>query len=471
MRRDSFLLPALSMGLLYCASSFAVIVVNLRGGGKPGGDPVALFHFGVALLTGLGIYCTAGIQRNARYRIFAALTALTGLFCAAVPVLPGDLPLWVFNGRFPVIGISGGIFLPLGLALFFRAAPSGREGFFYGLIMAFGELLWVTLFPLLGGVFADPAPNGQAFHLFTLNCLILGGTGLCLGATLYALGNRETGGHTPAGEDKIPEASEGTRAALLWIFGAGAGLFLITGLETGMALPKTALRPGLVGPPYFLPLLFLPLAGRMLDGEKPGRLMLVLVPACLSLPFLGPAQANGLLDPLTLFCLLSVTRQTLLLAVLTACARLMKPHRLLPLLLTLAHCLHLMQPVGALPRGLLSAFPNGVFAVALLLAVGTACCLWRFRRLLEEKPKLWELPPAKNTTSEPDMGKFHAFAAAYDLTKREQELLLGLIRGKSLEDLARELGVALSTVRYHQTGILKKAGMSSRSKLLRCFSL
>lgn len=130
MRHDSFLLPALSMGLLYCASSFAVIVVNLRGGGKTAGDPVALFHFVVALLMALGIYCAARIQRNARYRLFAALTALFGLFCAAVPVLPGDLPLWAFNGRPPVIGISGGIFMPLALALFFRTAPGGAGRFF-----------------------------------------------------------------------------------------------------------------------------------------------------------------------------------------------------------------------------------------------------------------------------------------------------------------------------------------------------
>jgi DNA-binding CsgD family transcriptional regulator len=411
------------------------------------------------------------MQRNARYRLFAALTALTGLFCAAVPVLPGDLPLLAFSGRPPVIGISGGIFMPLGLALFFRTAPAGREGFFYGLIMALGELLWVTLFPLLGGAFANPAPNEQVFHLLTLNFLALCGTGLCLAAALYAHGNAETGAHTPAGEDWITEASEGTRPALLWIFGASAGLFLLTGLETGMALPKTTIRPSLVGLPYLLPLFFLPLAGRMLDGEKPGRLILLLVPVCLSLPFLGQAQANGLLDPLPLFCLLSVVRQTLLLAVLTACARLMKTHNLLPLLLTLAHCLHLMQPVGALQRGPLAAFPNGIFAVALFLAVGTAFCLWRFRFLLIEKPELWELPLEKNAASEPDMEKFHAFAAAHDLTKREQELLLGLILGKRLEDLAQEFGVALSTVRYHQTGILKKTGMSSRSKLLHRFSL
>jgi DNA-binding CsgD family transcriptional regulator len=130
-----------------------------------------------------------------------------------------------------------------------------------------------------------------------------------------------------------------------------------------------------------------------------------------------------------------------------------------------------MQPVGAVSRGFLAAFPNGVFTAALVLAAGTAFCLWRFRRLLRAKPELWELPPAKNAAPEPDMEKFRAFAAAHDLTKRERELLLGLIRGKSLENLGREFGVALSTVYYHQTGLLKKTGMSSRSHLLRCFSL
>jgi DNA-binding CsgD family transcriptional regulator len=459
------------MGLIYCASSFAVIVVNLRGGGKPGGDPVALFHFAVALLVGLGIYYAARIQWNARYRLFAALTVLAGLFCAAVPILPGDLPLWAFNGRPPVIGISGGIFLPLGLALFFRTAPVGREGLFYGLIMALGELLWVTLFPLLGGAFAAPVPNGQAFHLFTLNCLVLGGTGLCLGAALYAHGNAETGGHT-AGEDGVAAASEGTRPALLWMFGAGAGLFLLTGLETGMALPKIVLRPGLVGLPYFLPLFFLPLAGRMLDGEKPGRFMLLLVPACLLLPCLGLAQANGLLDPLALFCLLSVTRQTLLLAVLTVCARLLKTHTLLPLLLTLAHCLHLMQPIGALPRGLLAAFPNGVFTTALTLAVGTAFCLWRFRRLLLEMPELWELSrneggkeAGAEAAEEPDPEKLHAFAAGYGLTKREIEVLRGVVRIMDMDAISKELGVSIHTARFHLRGLLSKTTMVSRQRL------
>jgi DNA-binding CsgD family transcriptional regulator len=67
------------------------------------------------------------------------------------------------------------------------------------------------------------------------------------------------------------------------------------------------------------------------------------------------------------------------------------------------------------------------------------------------------------------MEKFDSFAAAHDLTRRERELLLGMIRGASLEDLAGTFGIAISTVRYHQTGLLKKTDMPSRSNLLRHF--
>ncbi|MDR1242912.1 MAG: helix-turn-helix transcriptional regulator [Deltaproteobacteria bacterium] len=472
MRRDSFLLPALSMGLIYGSISFGMIVLNLRDSGKFDGNLAALVHFILALAGGLGLYYAQKAWRNSSARLpFAVLAALIGLFCAVVPALPGEWPALIMNGRLPIISTSAGLFMALGLALFFRAAPAGREGLFYGLIMALGELLWVVLFPLLpGGVDADPASGSRTFfHLSAFCCLAMGSAGLCLSAAFSLHGAPDvTRNVSPAG-DNHSSISPGTRSALLWMFTAGIGMFTLIGLEMGMRLPKAALAPGFVNLPHFIPLLFLPLAGKTLDGENPGRLMILLIPLCLIAPFLGLAQARGLLDPLSLFCLLIVIRQILLLAVFTVCARLMKTHALLPLLLSLAYCLHLMQFVGAMTRNLPAAFPSGVFTAALALAAGTAFCLWRFRRLLKEKLELWELPEKEDAASEPDMEKFHAFAVIHDLTGREQEILFGLIRGASLEDLGREFGVELSTVRYHQTHILKKTGMASRSNLLRHF--
>ncbi|MDR2744127.1 MAG: helix-turn-helix transcriptional regulator [Desulfovibrio sp.] len=81
-----------------------------------------------------------------------------------------------------------------------------------------------------------------------------------------------------------------------------------------------------------------------------------------------------------------------------------------------------------------------------------------------------DLPPDKDIAADPDMEKFDRFAVAHDLTRRERELLPGMLQSASLVDLAGKLGIAVSTVRYHQTGLLKKTGASSRSNLLRRFA-
>jgi hypothetical protein len=59
MRRGSFLLPALSMGLIYGSISFGMIVLNLRDSGKFDGNLAGPVHFILALAGGLGLYCAA----------------------------------------------------------------------------------------------------------------------------------------------------------------------------------------------------------------------------------------------------------------------------------------------------------------------------------------------------------------------------------------------------------------------------
>ncbi|MDR2799756.1 MAG: hypothetical protein LBB52_00635, partial [Desulfovibrio sp.] len=309
MRRDSFLLPALSMGLIYVSISFGMIVLNLRDGGKFDGNLAALVHFILALAGGFGLFYTQKIWRNSSARLpFAVLAALIGLFCIVVPALPDEWLSLVYNGKLPMVSTNAGLFMALGLALFFRAAPAGREGLFYGLIMAFGELLWVALFPLLpGGVDADPASGSRAFfHLSAFSCLSMGSAGLCLSAAFSLYGAPGMARDVSPAGDNQPSVSRGTRSALLWMFAAGIVMFTFIGLEMGMRLPKAALAPSFVKLPHFIPLLFLPLAGKMLDGENPGRLMALLIPVCLLAPLLGLAQAKGLLDPLSMFCLLIV---------------------------------------------------------------------------------------------------------------------------------------------------------------------
>ncbi|RZT41844.1 response regulator [Cupriavidus agavae] len=51
---------------------------------------------------------------------------------------------------------------------------------------------------------------------------------------------------------------------------------------------------------------------------------------------------------------------------------------------------------------------------------------------------------------------------APSLTAREREIVHGLVRGESNKEIARELGVAESTVKIHVQNILKKLNLASR---------
>ena len=53
-----------------------------------------------------------------------------------------------------------------------------------------------------------------------------------------------------------------------------------------------------------------------------------------------------------------------------------------------------------------------------------------------------------------------------DLTKREEDILKGVVAGKSNKEIARDLGVSDKTVRNQITGIFAKLGVSSRQEAI-----
>ena len=60
----------------------------------------------------------------------------------------------------------------------------------------------------------------------------------------------------------------------------------------------------------------------------------------------------------------------------------------------------------------------------------------------------------------------YTFAAAYNLTEREQEILPHLLQSKSQQQISEELIIALGTVKTHIHNIYQKTGAANRSQLI-----
>jgi PAS domain S-box-containing protein len=63
--------------------------------------------------------------------------------------------------------------------------------------------------------------------------------------------------------------------------------------------------------------------------------------------------------------------------------------------------------------------------------------------------------------------KVKLLARRADLSVREQDVLLWLLRGRTPQDVATLLGIAPRTVKFHQANVLRKLGAESRIDLLR----
>lgn len=59
---------------------------------------------------------------------------------------------------------------------------------------------------------------------------------------------------------------------------------------------------------------------------------------------------------------------------------------------------------------------------------------------------------------------------AFDLTRRQAEVALGLLHGMSLDEIARKLGIRMTTARYYLKGVYSKVGVSGRSQLISCLN-
>jgi hypothetical protein len=138
------------MALLYGSIYVGLTIINLRGSASEGrGDFGVLSHFALIALTALGLYFAVP-KRIGQLRPLAALLGMAGLFLMILPFLSNDMAGRIFNGHPPLLGIGMAFFMPLGLFLFFRAAPTGSAVFSFALVMAGSELLWAFPSPADG---------------------------------------------------------------------------------------------------------------------------------------------------------------------------------------------------------------------------------------------------------------------------------------------------------------------------------
>lgn len=77
-----------------------------------------------------------------------------------------------------------------------------------------------------------------------------------------------------------------------------------------------------------------------------------------------------------------------------------------------------------------------------------------------------EPAPPEATEPEPAVSDTRAFAAAYNLSEREQEILTHLLQTKSQQEISEELTIALGTVKTHTHNIYHKTDCANRNQII-----
>jgi DNA-binding CsgD family transcriptional regulator len=67
---------------------------------------------------------------------------------------------------------------------------------------------------------------------------------------------------------------------------------------------------------------------------------------------------------------------------------------------------------------------------------------------------------------EADLKKFHSFAASYDLTEKETEVLSYILRKLSIEKMAENMGISGRGIKFHLSNIFDKTHVEKRRDLL-----
>lgn len=102
-----------------------------------------------------------------------------------------------------------------------------------------------------------------------------------------------------------------------------------------------------------------------------------------------------------------------------------------------------------------SQLPILVILTAVLFSASVFLCFWLYHRLYA----------ANQPQQKSERQMFEAFAAHHDLSAREREVLRLVLDGRTNAEIASELFVSDSTVKFHVRNLLKKTGCANRLEL------
>ncbi|MDR2870267.1 MAG: helix-turn-helix transcriptional regulator [Deferribacteraceae bacterium] len=443
------------------------IVINLRGEFRAGQIGGVLLHYALTILCGLLLYVFVSKNRRRLPQFSYIFVILLGAFSLLIPFLPEALLLPFFNGQPPVTAISMAFLTPISLFLFGRAVPAGREGFAFALMLASSELIWALIFPLLGVITQG---SGQALYLYSICSYMVGGAGLCIGATLKAK-RTTTISLSHAAQELSGLDTRKKRQILGLIFLASIGMWGIMGLDMGVFIPKMTLQSETLGISHFIFLFLLPVFGYFWDS-RPDKFILVCLPALACVIILNIVYSSGLIGHMPLYYMLNILQATLTVAVYATATKLFKTNAVMAIFVTLAHSLIVIQFAGVALQNLLS--PYGI-VLSFLIVFGIAFCLWRLRRIILGSQgqqaillDLWTLqePQMPIIQGDIELQKLSAFAIAYTLTARERDVLLCLSRGDSREKIGEKLGLTIRTVRHYLSNLQRKASVPNEKTLI-----
>lgn len=492
LQPDNRLFPVLGAVLYYCGIHLLGILTALYSRAAGGKNVFTGAHF-IALAIAAGIIFLVFRRKLAaeksggpdwrfppRLNWLCLLPLLLALgYLAASFFFSAD---YVFSplSTQPAVVLLG-LLYPTGICLFCRAVPPGRQGLALALCMIAGEASWIFLLPLLDIAAASPLSSSQLLYLHKLIGVILLGVGACCSAALWQV--RDSGLRLPLHGFEPPERpgpadpaapkSRPARRFMGWT-AAGVLLFLILmGLETAALMPRVTMQSGERSNLHLVLLAALPLAGWLADRAGGGdtallrRLGAAFVLTAAIAPVSTALHGPGWSDEL--FGLLNFLRSSAQLLLFVLLVRLAGRSSLFPFGVVCVYSLFLFILPGTLLARALAALPGARPAAGFALLLGLGLCLWRALAWLRRQPGL--LAPLRDIAASPPVDaqaagkKLAAFAAAFGLTRRESEILAGIARGLPPEAIQLELGISESTVRFHQTGLLKKTALPSRQRL------